>query len=205
MPHLPQRLLNKTLHVVVDMQRLFAEQTVWHVPGLHTILPSIARLAEALSEHTVFARFTVPKTANAAPGQWQQYYRRWSTMTGEHLPDGMVDLIDPLASLARTSRVFDKPGYSVFGASGFVEHLETRSIDTLVFTGVETDVCILSSVFDAVDRGYRVVLPADGVASSSAKAHDAVLGLVLSRLDDQVEVTSVTTVLKTWDGAGPTT
>ncbi len=31
----------RTMHVVIDMQRLFAEDTVWHTPSLHDILPNV--------------------------------------------------------------------------------------------------------------------------------------------------------------------
>ena len=35
-----------TVHVVVDMQRLFDEDTGWRVPTLSSIVPPIARLIE---------------------------------------------------------------------------------------------------------------------------------------------------------------
>ena len=37
----------ETVHVVVDMQRLFAEATDWQVPGFADILPPILNLARA--------------------------------------------------------------------------------------------------------------------------------------------------------------
>ena len=41
------------------------------------------------------------------------------------------------------------------------------SVDTLVISGSETDVCVLSTVLGAVDRGYRVVIAIDALCSSS--------------------------------------
>jgi nicotinamidase-related amidase len=95
---------------------------------------------------------------------------------------GLVDLVGPLAALAHTEQTLDKPTYSMFGVVGLAEILAARGADTLILTGVETDVCVLATLFDAVDRGYRVVVVADAVTSSSAEGHEAVLEHVLTRL-----------------------
>ena len=43
------------------------------------------------------------------------------------------------------------------------------SADTLIFTGVETDVCVLATAIGAIDRGYRTILISDAMASGSAR------------------------------------
>ncbi len=54
---IPEPLSNRTWHCVVDMQRLFAENTDWHTPDLAGILPNVVALCEARRERTLFARF----------------------------------------------------------------------------------------------------------------------------------------------------
>lgn len=184
------------LHLVIDMQRLFAENTAWHAPALAGLVPAVERLLRAGPARRIFARFTTPATADEARGRWRAYYRRWDAVTGARLDPAMLDLVAPLAALARPGEVVDKPTYSVFAVPGFAERLEAMGVDTLVMSGVETDACVLASLYGAVDRGFHVVLPIDAVASASRTAHEAVLDHLLPRLADQVELTTVEAVLR---------
>jgi nicotinamidase-related amidase len=56
----------------------------------------------------------------------------------------------------------------------------------------------LATAFAAVDRGLRVVVAADAVASASPAAHAAVLDEVLPRLDRQIELAPADRVLAAW-------
>jgi hypothetical protein len=68
--------------------------------------------------------------------------------------------------------IVDKTRYSPFLQSPFQAIIAGRRVDTLIVSGAETDVCVLATVLDAVDLGYRVVVAADTVCSSSG-CHDA--------------------------------
>jgi nicotinamidase-related amidase len=86
-----------TVHVVVDMQRLFDEDTGWRVPTLASIVPPIARLIEHRPDRALYPRFITPSTLEAANGAWQTYYRQWPQVIRHRLPPGIFDLIAPLA------------------------------------------------------------------------------------------------------------
>lgn len=45
--------------------------------------------------------------------------------------------------------------------------LQKMAVDTVVFSGSETNVCVLASVLAAVDYGYRTIVVSDALASSS--------------------------------------
>jgi hypothetical protein len=51
--------------------------------------------------------------------------------------------------------VIDKTRYSAFAEPELVEHLRQRDADALIVSGSETDVCVLATVLDAIDIGYR--------------------------------------------------
>lgn len=186
------------LHVVIDMQRLFAEETQWHTPAIAAILPNVLKLTRARPSNTVFARFVVPQNADAAKGAWKNYYRRWSSVTLDAIDPAMLALVAPLAAVADESSIIDKQTYSIFGAKGFSQRLQAAGIDTLIFSGVETDVCVYASVLDAVDEGYHVILAADALASSNTQAHDVVLETLAPRLSEQIEILSTDVILKLW-------
>lgn len=191
-------LSTKTLHIVIDMQRLFAEETAWHTPAMADILPNVLKISTARPADTVFARFVVPQNATTAKGAWKNYYRRWSSVTLDVLDPAMLDLIAPLAAIADERSIVDKETYSIFGAPGFSARLQDAGIDTLIFSGVETDVCVYASVLDAIDEGYRVILAADALASGDAAAHAAVLDTLAPRLSEQIEILSTDAILKSW-------
>jgi nicotinamidase-related amidase len=187
-----------TLHVVIDMQRIFAEETAWHTPAIATILPNVVALSEAFSAATLFVKFMLPQSSQQASGTWRGYYDRWSAMTLHAIDPAMQDLVEPLQRFATSDNQIEKLTYSAFGSPAFNQALAKRNVDTIVLTGVETDVCVYASVLDAVDVGLRVVMVADAVASSDATAHEAVLRHIAPRLSDQIEIATTQALRQAW-------
>lgn len=192
---LPRGALTETaVHLCIDMQRMFAEQTEWHVPWMKRVLPAILRIGHGYPERTIFTRFVPPMRAAQAQGMWQQYYQRWSEFTGERLSPHFLTLLE----LVPPAQVIDKHFYSPFAETHLHRSLQDRGIDSVVITGGETDVCVLAAVLDAVDLGYRVVVASDALCSVSDKAHDNLLQLFSGRFRQQIEVASSATILKAW-------
>lgn len=75
--------------------------------------------------------------------------------------------------------------------------LRNLGVDTLVVTGVSVNVAVTNLVMDAVNLGYRVVLPRDAVAGVPTDYADAVVDTTLSLL---ATVTTTDAVVATWDG-----
>lgn len=70
---------------------------------------------------------------------------------------------------------FDKHSYSAFTNSKFESYLRAQNIETLVFTGVQTNVCVEATIREAYNRGFHVVVAEDCVASHTPQLHDATL------------------------------
>ncbi|SIQ18728.1 Nicotinamidase-related amidase [Rhizobium sp. RU20A] len=177
-------------HICVDMQRMFAEDTPWHVGWMDTILPAMSEVARRHAARTIFTRFVPPQHADAAPGMWKPYYEKWWMMTGEHLPPEMLDLIAPLARTLPPATTLDKHTYSPWMDGRLHAALAGRNIRRLVITGGETDVCVLATVLGAVDLGYDVTLLDDAVCSGTDATHDAALGLLKTRYSSQLRAMS---------------
>jgi nicotinamidase-related amidase len=94
--------------------------------------------------------------------------------------------------------VLDKMVYSAFANGRLHADLRARQCDALIVSGSETDVCVLSSVLAAVDLGYRVILAADAVCSSSDESHDALIGLYRRRFDIQIEIAGTEAIIERW-------
>lgn len=182
------RLSPGTAHVCVDMQRLFGPGAPWSTPWLPRVLPCVERLVASAPGRTIFTRFMPPERAGQRPGQWQTYFARWKEVTREQVDPQLLRLFASLEAFVPPAQVLDKPAYSPFFGSGLDAVLVARKVDTLIFSGTETDVCLLSGVLDAVDRGYRAIVASDAVCSSSDAAHDAMLDLFEKRFSCQIEV-----------------
>jgi biuret amidohydrolase len=76
--------------------------------------------------------------------------------------------------------------------------LRNLGVATLVVVGVSVNVAVTNLVMDAVNLGYRVVLPRDAVAGVPADYADAVIDNTLSLL---ATVTTTADVVATW-GSG---
>ena len=66
-----------SVHVCIDMQKLFGPQGPWTTPWMDRVLPVVTRRCERHPGRTVFSRFIPPKHPEDLPGQWRKYYRRW--------------------------------------------------------------------------------------------------------------------------------
>jgi nicotinamidase-related amidase len=188
----------EAVHLCIDMQRLFSKDGPWPTPWMSRVLPSVVRLVEHAPERTVFTRFLTPRAAAEMHGMWRVYYQKWAEATRERLDERLLDLMPELRRYAPPAVIFDKMVYSAFSTGELHPWLRARQITTLIVTGSETDVCVLSSVLSAVDLGYRVIIAQDAICSSSDHAHDAAKELYGSRFDIQIELASVEEILGAW-------
>jgi nicotinamidase-related amidase len=180
------------------MQNVFFEKTEWYVAWMSIILPAVVALASHRTKDTVFTRFRPQVDARCGVGAWRRYYERWPQYTVDATESGLLDLVAPLAELSPPAMTFDKCVYSAFGSRHLLKWLESRRIECLIVTGVETDVCVLATILGAIDRGYRVIVPLDAVCSSTDSGHDSLVEQYRSRFSQQLETSDVETILGCW-------
>ena len=79
---LPFPLTERSVHLFVDMQRIFSVEGPWPTPWMNRVLPVAATLASRHPDRTVFTRFIPPERPDQMPaGRWQRYYTRWRVAT----------------------------------------------------------------------------------------------------------------------------
>lgn len=175
-------------HICVDAQRMFAEDTPWHVPWMARVLPQLLEVAGRHAERTVFTRFMPPDRPADVAGSWKDYYEKWWMMTGEHLAPELLGLSPSLQALAPPARIFDKMTYSPWVDGRLNAHLRQKGVGTAVVTGGETDVCVLATVLGAIDLGFHVIVLSDAVCSAADETHDAAVGLLGDRFSVQLDL-----------------
>jgi nicotinamidase-related amidase len=192
-------LTKRTVHLCVDMQRIFSSEGLWPTPWMERVLPIVTELAKRHPERTVFTRFITPMRASDMPGMWQLYYARWREATREYLDPRMLELMPELSSLCPPATIIDKTRYSPFWDSHLGSHLNGRGADGLIVTGAETDVCVLATVLGAVDMGFRVIVVRDALCSSSDEGHESSLKVYHERFGEQIETADAETILSAWN------
>lgn len=77
---------------------------------------------------------------------------------------------------------FDKTRYSAFAGTDLELKLRERGIEAVHLVGVCTDICILHSAIDAYNKGFKLVIHKDAVASFNQAGHEWALGHFSSTL-----------------------
>jgi nicotinamidase-related amidase len=74
--------------------------------------------------------------------------------------------------------VVQKPTYSAFTRSRFADVLKELRVDTLVLTGCLTEVGVLATATEALQRGYAVEVPPDSQAGATEANEQVAMGIM---------------------------
>lgn len=91
------------------------------------------------------------------------------------------DLYGPLADFYQKNqgerRVFwmDKRHYSAFSGTDLDIRLRERGVDTVVLTGVLSDICVLHTAIEAYNKGYKIEVVASAIAALTEESHQFAL------------------------------
>ena len=184
----------RTALLVIDMQRDFllpegyaAQAGLDIAPLVATIRPigkllAVGRVSGLLIVHTREGH--LPDLSDCPPYKLERS-RRANAEIGSKGPLGRLlvrgevghDFVDALRPLEKEI-VIDKPGYSAFAHTMLQQIMAKRGIETLIITGVTTEVCVSSTLRTAVDLGYRCITVSDACASGDPALHKAALTMI---------------------------
>lgn len=187
----------RTALINVDMQRCFVEDSPLASPdGLMLVnrineLATACRNAGALVVHT---RVLVRADGSNLG------------VMGELVPPFIVGLYTEGSDTAQlhddlqvepSDVVLDKPRYGAFHATDLEETLRSRGIDTVIVSGIATNICCETTAREAAQRDFRVIFLSDGTATkemggvSAADLQTATLaslGMVFAKIADTEQV-----------------
>jgi nicotinamidase-related amidase len=96
--------------------------------------------------------------------------------------------------------VIDKPGFGAFYATDLELILRTAGITSLTLAGVTTDICVHSTLREAVDRGFDCVTVGDACAAADPDIHAAALACISGEGGILGRVASTQEALAAWSG-----
>ena len=180
--------------IVIDMQRDFldaggyAAQTGMDISALRKPILSILALLDYMRSQGVLIVHTreghKPDMSDCLPAKLARS-RNAGAEIGSTGPLGRLlirgeyghDIIDELKPLAGEA-IVDKPGYGAFYQTDLSQILDLHSIKQLYICGVTTEVCVQSTLREAIDRGYDCVLVDDACGSAYPNLHEATMKMV---------------------------
>lgn len=105
-----------------------------------------------------------------------------------------AEIVDEIP-VDETDIVISKRRYSGFFQTSLDLNLRERSIDTVIVTGVVTNICVRSTVHDAFFLSYKVLVPEDLVMATSTQAQEVTLYDIETHYGDVTSLSGLMTVL----------
>ena len=99
--------------------------------------------------------------------------------------------IDPRIAPRTEEPILNKLFASGFFGTGLSSLLTAAGVDTLIVTGASTSGCVRATVVDALQYGFRPVVPREAVGDRNPDAHGATLYDVDSKYGDVVSVEDI--------------
>lgn len=202
-----QRLLTETRSalVVVDMQIDFCAADGF-VAGLgldpgpcRAIVPELQTLIESARRDGVPVLWVMANYDDALVPPTFQRRKKEAGITRTCCVPGTEGFEPFGVHPADDEPQFIKHSYSAFTDPAFEKHLQSEKIETLVFAGVQTNICVEATLRDGFNRGFHVIVAEDCVASHTPALHDATLQNVRALLGI---VTSATDIESAWQDVG---
>jgi nicotinamidase-related amidase len=97
--------------------------------------------------------------------------------------------IHPALAPAADEEVFTKHRVGAFSTTNLEARLKARGIDTLYLCGISTSGVVLSTLRDAADKDYRLLVLSDVYADPDAEVHRVLMEKVFPRQADIVDLT----------------
>jgi len=206
---------NSAALIVIDMQRDFLDPEGYiarsgvDVSGLRTVIPNVHRLLDGARRHgmrVIHTREGHRPDLSDLPRVKAERSTRSGAAIGSQGPLGRLlvrgepghAIIGELAPLPGEP-VIDKPGFGAFYATDLEHILRVADVSTLIIAGVTSDICVQSTLREAVDRGFDCITVGDACAAADPAVHAAMLACISGEGGILGRVLSTATVLAAFE------
>ncbi|MFP8780453.1 cysteine hydrolase family protein [Hydrogenophaga sp. RWCD_12] len=183
-----------TALIVIDMQRDFcspggyAQQAGLDIAPMQAVVPQVQRLLAAARAAGLMVVHTreghLPDLSDCPPAKLARSIAAGAPI-GSAGPLGRLlvrgeqghDFVPALRPLA-SEHVIDKPGYGAFHKTTLGPVLGAFGIRQLILCGVTAEVCVHSTLREAVDRGFVCTTVGDATAASQAELHAPAMAMI---------------------------
>src|SRR5687767_3188803 len=189
---------SRTALIVVDMQRYFTQPSFPFTevfeklsPGASAgylkwvreiVIPSIQALLATFRRLGSPVTFTAVGTETGDGRELPCWLRSFDDLglatLGKRIWPPVTDPsweIDEALAPRQGEAVLNKLSAGTFATTGLEQRLRHQGIESVVVTGVSSDVCVATTAREAADRGFRTIMVSDGCTTFSDQMHQASL------------------------------
>jgi len=181
--------------VVVDVNRGFTDPASPLVCELDAVVAAIRRLLDGFRAARLPVAFTTVAYDDAGKQAAAVFIEKVPALLALEAGSGWVE-IDPRIAPLEGEPVLTKLWASAFHGTPLASFLTAQACDSLVVTGASTSGCIRATAVDALQHGYRVLVPSDAVGDRNPAAHDANLYDIDTKYGDVVTSDEVLVALE---------
>lgn len=181
--------------VVVDVNRGFTDPASPLVCELDGVVEAIGRLLAGFRAAGLPVAFTTVAYDDAGKQAAATFIAKVPALLTLEAGSPWVE-IDPRIAPQGEEPVLLKLWASAFHGTPFASFLTAHGCDSLVVTGASTSGCIRATAVDALQHGYRVLVPRDAVGDRNPGAHDANLYDIDTKYGDVVTTDEVLALLE---------
>ena len=178
--------------VVVDVNRGFTDPASPLVCDLDDVVAAIAQLLEAFRAGGLPVAYTTVAYDEAGRRSAAAFIAKIPALLVLEAGSRWVE-IDPRITPTEDEPVFTKLWASAFFGTPFASWLAAEGCDSLVVTGASTSGCIRATAVDALQNGYRAVVPREAVGDRNPAAHEANLYDIDAKYGDVIPLGDVLT------------
>jgi maleamate amidohydrolase len=176
--------------IVVDVNVGFTDPASPLVCDLDDVVNAIARLLAEARRADVPIVYTTVAYSDADERAAAAFIDKVPALRTLEAGSRWVE-IDPRIGPRQDEPVLNKLFASAFFGTALSSFLVANACDSLVVTGASTSGCVRATVVDALQHGYRVVVPREAVGDRNPAAHEANLFDIDAKYGDVVAVDAV--------------
>ena len=157
--------------LVIDMQNIYSSGEDWACKDFEDAIKYIEKLIKEFSKSDIF--FTKFKASDNPIGVWMEYNEVYKHINENYY---LNDYTDKLKKYLTNDNLFIKDTYSSLKNKDLYDKL--KFYDLIYVTGVTAGCCVLSTVFELIDMGKKIVYCTKGIAALSEGTEEAVINIL---------------------------
>ena len=186
--------------LVIDVNRGFTDPSSPLVCDLEDVVAAIVRLLDETRRAGLPVVYTTVSYGEGDKVAAAAFIDKIPALLTLEAGSGWVE-IDPRIAPRPEEPVLNKLFASAFFGTPLATLLAAAGCDSVIVTGASTSGCVRATVVDAIQHGYRPVVPREAVGDRNPAAHEANLYDIDTKYGDVVPIGDVLAHLEELAGA----